>query len=109
VESNKYARLSKLRQEVATWLVMLGMALFGSVSLLSVIDGIWISEDRWIVAIAKEHFAAIVGLPAAATAALFVVSIFEITAGPIHFESNLKELPGRLFFGSFASLLLLEQ
>lgn len=79
-------KIRNARQEVASWLVMLGMACFGAVALFGVIHGIWISEDRWIVHIAKEHFAAIVGLPSAAIASLFVVSIFEITAGPIRFD-----------------------
>lgn len=75
------------RREVASWLVLIGMVLFGTVGFLAVVEGIFLSEDRLIITTAKEHFAVVVGLPAALIAALFVVSIFEITIGPIEFEA----------------------
>lgn len=75
-----------LPRQVATWLILLAMVCFGTVLLLAVVHGIWLSEDQWIITLAKEHFAAVVGLPASALAALFVVSIFEVTTGPIEFE-----------------------
>lgn len=83
-ERTKISR--KIRQEVASWIIMMAMVLFGFVQLVTVIHGIWISEDKWVLKAAKEHFAAVVGLPGVAVASLFVVSIFEFTAGPIEFE-----------------------
>jgi hypothetical protein len=62
------------------------MVLFGTVELLFIVHGIWLAEDRWFITIAKEHFAAVVGLSLSALAALFVVSIFEVTKDPIEFE-----------------------
>jgi hypothetical protein len=73
-------------KRAAVWLILIGMVAFGTLELFLMIDGIWLSEDPWIVSQAKEHFAAVVGLPTAALAALFVVAIFEATTGPIEFE-----------------------
>jgi hypothetical protein len=42
--------------------------------------------DQFWVPIAKEHFAAIVGLPMAALAALCVVLVLRMSSGPIEFE-----------------------
>ena len=72
---------------VASWLIILGMLVFGITMLISMVDGIWFSEDRWVIVAAKEHFAAVVGLPLAAVAALFVISVFEITTGQIELDA----------------------
>jgi hypothetical protein len=79
-------RYNAMRREIAQWLIVVGATLFGSVYLTLVVYYIFISEDKWIIDVAKAHFAAAIGLPLAAVAALFVVSIFEITTGKIEFE-----------------------
>lgn len=79
-------RIRTIRREVALWLIVIGATLFASVYLVFVVHSIFISEDKWLIGIARKHFAATVGLPLAAVAATFVVSIFEITAGKIEFE-----------------------
>lgn len=76
-----------LRRIIASWLIILWVVSFGLAMLLSTVDGIWSSEDRWVIVAAKEHFAAVVGLPLAAVAALFIVSVFEITTGQIEFDA----------------------
>jgi hypothetical protein len=75
-----------LSRRLAVWIILIGMVAFGMLELFFIIDGVWLSEDQWMVNQAKEHFAAVVGLPTAALAALFVVAIFEATTGPIEFE-----------------------
>jgi len=52
-------KIRNARQEFASWLVILGMACFGAVALFGLIHGIWISENRWLVSLTEEHFAAI--------------------------------------------------
>lgn len=87
-DQNKHkGEFHELRRVIASWLIIVGMVVFGLAMLLSIVDGIWSSQDRWVVEAAKQHFAAVVGLPLAAVAALFVVSVFEITTGHIEFEA----------------------
>jgi hypothetical protein len=44
------------------------------------------AEALWIP-VAKEHFAAVVGLPSASLASFIVVLVLRISAGPIEFEA----------------------
>jgi hypothetical protein len=44
------------------------------------------TEDLWIP-VAKQHFAAIVGLPMAALASLIIVLVLRVSAGPIEVEA----------------------
>ncbi|MEY6433036.1 hypothetical protein ABC977_11535 [Thioalkalicoccus limnaeus] len=79
-------RWTRLRTQVAQWMIVVGAALFASVYLALIVVYLFFSEDKWVIEVAKAHFAATIGLPLAAVAALFVVSIFEITTGKIEFE-----------------------
>jgi hypothetical protein len=40
----------------------------------------------WMVEAVREHFAAVIGLPAAALGALCLVLVLEVKSGPIEFE-----------------------
>ena len=80
-EEQRLTPAERLRREVASRLIVVGASLFGLVDLLLIVYSVWISTDRWIIELAKAHFAAMVGLPLAAIAAIFIVSIFEYTRG----------------------------
>ena len=68
----------------ASWLIVLGVAAFVAVFLFG---AAWdILHEAWLLDIAREHFAATIGLPFAALAALVIVVILEISAGPIEFD-----------------------
>jgi hypothetical protein len=68
----------------ASWLIVIGCAAFTAVFLFG---GAWnILHEAWLLDVAREHFAATVGLPFAALAALVIVVVLEISAGPIEFE-----------------------
>ena len=74
---------SRLRL-TASWLIVIGAAAFTGVFLFG---AAWdILHEPWLLDIAREHFAATIGLPFAALAALVVVVVLEISAGPIQFE-----------------------
>lgn len=67
-----------------SYLVVIGVGLvtfmtFTIANIMIIAKGIW--ED-----IAREHFAAIIGLPSAAAAALFLVLVLSTTSGDIEFE-----------------------
>ena len=76
---------SKIARKFATWTILAGMILFGLLTIATIINGLWF-DDQWIITEAKKHFAAVIGLPSAALAALFVVAILEVTTGTIEFE-----------------------
>ena len=73
-----------LRTAVAC-LVLCGTTLFGGVFLYAVTRDI-IGNELW-VQIAREHFAATIGLPAVALVSLFVVLFLEAKSGRIEFEA----------------------
>lgn len=58
---------------------ILAFIMFSITNIMIVFTGIWTE-------IAREHFAAIIGLPSAAAAALFLVLVLSTTAGRIEFE-----------------------
>jgi hypothetical protein len=68
---------------IAAWLVVAGAGVL-------VVGGIVVAyrstPTAWVIEIIRVHFAAIVGLPAAAIAALFIVLILEHIAGTVEFE-----------------------
>jgi len=66
---------------VAGWLIVAACVGIGLLFLAVLIQGIWI--DGWMIAVAKQHFAAVIGLPAAAVAALFLVIVLQLTSGSI--------------------------
>jgi hypothetical protein len=74
---------SRLRL-AAGWLIVIGAATFAAVFLFG---AAWdILHEAWLLDVAREHFAAAIGLPFAALAALVIVVILEISAGPVQFE-----------------------
>ena len=66
---------------IASWLILFGVAAFTAVFLFG---AAWdLLHEAWLLDVAREHFAATVGLPFAGLAALVVVVVLEISAGPI--------------------------
>ena len=51
-------------------------------------------HEEWVEALAKEHFAAAIGLPCAALAALLLVTILEINTGRVEFKAYGFEFKG---------------
>jgi hypothetical protein len=51
-------------------------------------------HEEWVEELAKQHFAAAIGLPCAALAALLLVTILEINAGRIEFKALGLEFKG---------------
>jgi len=74
----------KLRR-AAAWLVLGGATVIGGAFIVIGVSTMW-SNQGWLVDIARVHFAATVGLPGAALAAMAVVLFLEFNAGPIQFE-----------------------
>lgn len=74
------------------WSILLGAMVYGvaffAFSVYAMI------HEEWVEDLAKEHFAATVGLPCAALAALLLVTIFEISAGRIEFKAFQLEFKG---------------
>ncbi len=73
-------------QRTASWLVLVGASAFGGVFIYGAITNIHGSNGTWLLDVAKDHFAATIGLPFAALAALCLVYFLEIKAGPIQFD-----------------------
>jgi hypothetical protein len=71
---------------LAAWLIVIGLGAFTAVFLYGAIINIMGAQGYWLVEIAREHFAATIGLPFAALAALSLVLILEFRAGKIEFE-----------------------
>jgi hypothetical protein len=72
-------------RSVAGWIVLFGAILLAGAFIIGGTLTIWTGQP-WLVEIAREHFAATVGLPAAALVALCIVYFLEHTGGPIEFE-----------------------
>ncbi len=77
-------RYGKKKKERFTWIAailisMFAVIFFGRLTYLGITNGFW---QR----IFLEHFAAVVGLPAAAIASLFIVIILEASSGNIEFK-----------------------
>lgn len=77
---------------VSRWSVLLGAMLYGVTFFAFSIYGMIYEE--WVEEIAKQHFAAAIGLPCAALAALLLVTILEINAGRIEFKAYGLEFKG---------------
>src|SRR4051812_40954181 len=76
-------RSNRLRL-ASSWLIVIGCAAFTGIFLFG---AAWdILHEAWLLDVAREHFAATIGLPFAALAALVIVVVLEISAGPIEFE-----------------------
>ena len=80
-------------------IVLLGAGSIGAAFTLAVVRDI-VGNEAWLQ-IAREHFAATIGLPSAALAALFVVLFLEVKSGRIEFE-----LWGMKFKGASGEVVL---
>lgn len=96
----------RLLRSFVKWLVFFSAALFGAVFLFGATSTIY--YEAWVLDLAREHFAATVGLPFAALAALCLVILLEISTGKIELRGLGFEFKGRrwsahhvdfLFFG----------
>lgn len=76
----------------ARWCVLGAAVLSGTIFLTFAVYGMIYEE--WVEQLAKEHFAAMVGLPCAALASLLLVIILEINAGKIQFKALGFEFKG---------------
>jgi hypothetical protein len=72
---------------------LLSIYFFGIIGWRGVQNGYWIKNTQ-------DHFAAIVGLPAAAVGSLFLVLVLRLTTGPIEVE-----IPGLKFKGAAAPIV----
>jgi hypothetical protein len=79
--------------------VLLGAGAIGAAFTLALVRDI-VGSEVW-VQIAREHFAATIGLPSAALASLFVVLFLEVKSGRIEFE-----LWGMKFRGASGEVVL---
>ena len=75
---------SPLVRRVAHWLVLVGGIIFGGAFIVGGAASMLMNPAVFEVALA--HFAATVGLPSAALAALCIVVFLESSSGPIEFE-----------------------
>jgi hypothetical protein len=66
------------------WLAVFATALLAAAAFTLVL---WrgFTDQAWLT-IAQQHFAAVIGLPMSAIAALFIVLVLRIAAGPIEVE-----------------------
>ena len=72
-------------RRVAIWILLLMMVIIcGSVFYAFVM---YSKTDHFWVPIAKEHFAAVVGLPMAALASLCIVLVLRIASGPVELDA----------------------
>ena len=72
-------------RKVAIW-VLLGLMVVICSSVFFAFVAYGKTDELWIP-IAKNHFAAVVGLPTAALASLCIVLILRISSGPVEFEA----------------------
>lgn len=92
-EDHTHSELSaKSRQRIAV-IAVVGGAVFGASYLSLLMYWSW-KDDSWMLAILKEHFAAAVGGPCAAFAAMLVVLLLRYTGGPMEIKGFGLEFKG---------------
>src|SRR5437879_4967634 len=77
---------------VGRWLVLLAAGVYGAAFFGFCVYGM--VYEQWVEQLAKEHFAAMVGLPSAALAALLLVTLLEMNAGRVELKAPGFELKG---------------
>jgi hypothetical protein len=88
MDEKEMSLLQKAMSWIAVCLVTgLAVTFFGIVCRRGIQEGAWIK-------VTQEHFAAIVGLPAAAVGALFLVLVLRMTSGPIEVELGTLKFKG---------------
>lgn len=80
-EISRPSRSNELLQALTRWFVLIGAAVCGATFLGFAIYGIVYKE--WVEEVAKEHFAATIGLPLAALAAFLLVITLEVHHGKV--------------------------
>ena len=78
-QTPEYEWESSLRRWMS-WAAVVGASLFAIAFFAQIM---WVAPDGMWDGIAKQHFAAAIGLPCAAIAALFIVIVLRSIAGPI--------------------------
>ena len=66
------------------WLAVIATALFAA-AVFAIVLWRGFKDQAWLT-VAQKQFAAVIGLPTAAIAALFIVLVLRIAAGPIEVE-----------------------
>ena len=69
---------------VMAWLAVIATALFAA-AVFAIVLWRGFKDQAWLT-VAQKQFAAVIGLPTAAIAALFIVLVLRIAAGPIEVE-----------------------
>jgi hypothetical protein len=89
--SNLHSRRDRL-QYVMSWVAV---SLITAMALSFFARIVWLGwkEKAWY-RVSQDHFAAVVGLPAAAVAALFLVLVLRIASGPIEVEFGSLKFKG---------------
>jgi len=95
--SQDYAWEASLRKWMS-WLAVSGASLFAVAFFASIV---WISVYGAWDQVARRHFAAVIGLPSAALAALFIVLVLRTVAGPIELK-----IPGFEFRGASGPIVM---
>lgn len=83
----KEPKQERLFRRTTNWLVVVATAIFSAQFFVFVAYNLWAdSPNNWIIETVKQHFAATIGLPLAAIAALCLVFLLKFSSGPIEFE-----------------------
>lgn len=73
-----------------TWFGVTGTGLLGTYFFgFLIYQTVWGESDptSWLVKLTNNHYAALVGTPMSAVTAFCIVSLLEVTSGPIEFEA----------------------
>lgn len=71
-------------KRLISWSVWLGASAIAVLFLVGA--GMTMFTQPWLLEIARQHFAATIGLPFAALASFAIVTILESSSGPLEFE-----------------------
>jgi hypothetical protein len=91
--SNQRSELSATARRRLALLAFAGGGIFASSYLLFLIYWSW-QDSSWMLAVVKDHFAAIVGGPCSAFAALLIVLLLRYAVGPIEIKGLGFEFKG---------------
>ena len=81
-----------------SWVAVIGGTLFALAYFVSIV---WVSLRGFWDNVAMRHFAAVIGLPSAALAALFVVILLRTVSGPVELK-----IPGFEFKGASGPIVM---
>ena len=89
---DRLSRREYLFKACVRWMVFFAAAAFGAVFLFGAAQVIF--YEQWVIELAQQHFAATVGLPFAALAALSLITLLEITTGTVEVKGLGFEFKG---------------